>query len=113
MPVKSHKVNLGLDLKELKTFQLTPVPYSLGTVDNLPTKTDKSSDLQWLTKGVENANVIPVKDTMTVVDGNAVFHVMSQVPSTYQEITLQAFDMIPKSTDCVISTDMYHAGSVK
>ena len=39
--VKLQQGNLGVDVKELMAFQLTPVPYSLGTADGFITKTDK------------------------------------------------------------------------
>ncbi len=41
--VKSQEGKLGLDLKELMSFQLTPVPCSLATADNFMAKTDKST----------------------------------------------------------------------
>ena len=31
--VKSEQGELDIDLKELMAFQLTPIPYSLGTAD--------------------------------------------------------------------------------
>ena len=36
--VKSQQGNLGVDVKELMAFQLTPVPYSLGTADEIHDK---------------------------------------------------------------------------
>ncbi|XP_070203645.1 uncharacterized protein [Littorina saxatilis] len=53
--VKSQEGDLNMDLKELMTYQLTPVPYSLGTADSYLAKTDKSAAFHYLTKTVEDA----------------------------------------------------------
>ena len=41
--LKSRQGDLDVDLKELLAYQLTPVPYSLGTADGFLVKTDKSA----------------------------------------------------------------------
>ena len=50
--VKSQQRNIDVDLQELMSFQLTSVPYSLGTADGFLVKTDKSSSFHFLTKGI-------------------------------------------------------------
>ena len=55
--VKSQSQGLQLDLKELMTYPLTPVPFSIGTADGFLAKTDKSKSFQYLTKDCEDAPV--------------------------------------------------------
>ena len=55
--VKSQEGDLNMDLKQLMTYQLTPVPYSLGTADGFLAKTDKSTAFHYLTKTVEDADL--------------------------------------------------------
>ena len=74
--VKSEQGELDIDLKELMAFQLTPIPYSLGTADGFLFNTDKSTVYQSLTKNLENAELPPEAVTLTVIDGNAIFHAM-------------------------------------
>ena len=40
--IKANKEGLGLDLRELLKYMLTPVPFSLATPDNFLAKTDKA-----------------------------------------------------------------------
>ena len=70
--VKSDEGKLAMGLKEIMSYQLTSVPYSLVTADNFLTKTDKSSALYYLTKSVEDAACPPEAETMTTIDGNGV-----------------------------------------
>ena len=102
-----------MGLKEMMFYQLTPVLYSLATADNFLTKTDKSSALHYFTKLVENAAYPPEAETMTIIDGNAVFHSMKEVPTAFRDICNKVFDMMPRSADFVFSTDMYKEGSIK
>ena len=41
-------------MTELITCPLTPIPYSIGTVDGLLLKTDKAEGFHYITKGMEN-----------------------------------------------------------
>ena len=111
--VKSQQGNLDVDLQELMAFQLTAVPYSLGTADGFLVKTDKSTSFHFLTKGIEDAVSPPEANTLTIIDGNAVFHAMVQVPLTFRDICIQVLDMLPKKTDVIFSTGMYQEGSIK
>ena len=80
--LKSQQGDLDVDLKELLAYQLTPVPYSLGTADGFLVKTDKSALFHILTKNIDSSDTPPEDDLLTVVDGNAAFHAMVQVPKT-------------------------------
>lgn len=111
--VRSQNQGLQLDLKELMTFPLTPVPYSLATPDGYFAKTDKSKGFQFLTKECANANVPSVNETLTVLDGNACFHYLKEVPSNFSQICAKIFTMLGNNGDVVFSTDQYFPDSVK
>ena len=111
--VKSQQGNLGVDVKELMAFQLTPVPYSLGTADRFMSKTDKSSSFHFLNKSLQVANTPPLSETLTVIDGNAVFHSMVQVPPTFRQICVKLLEMMPSTSNFIFSTNMYQEGSIK
>lgn len=111
--VKAQDAGVQLDLKELMAHQLTPVPYSIATADNFLAKTDKAKGFGYLTKDLEDATPPPTDATLVVIDGNAVFHCLQQLPSNFREISQKVLDMLPKSTDVVFSTDMYTTNSIK
>jgi hypothetical protein len=69
--IKSQEGEEQLDLKELMQYQLTPVPYSIGTADNFLAMIDKSSALHYMTRDIEDAHIPPADETLTIKDGNA------------------------------------------
>lgn len=111
--IKSQKTGLQLDLRELMTYQLTPVPYSLATADGYLAKTDKAKAVQHLTKDYTDADIPQTSQTLTVYDGNATFYYLSDIPDNFAQISSKIFNIIGKSGDVVFSTDQYLAGSVK
>ena len=48
--VKSQHLGMNLDLTEVMKYQLTPIPYSLGTIDGFLNKTNKAKGVEYLTK---------------------------------------------------------------
>ena len=72
--VKSQNQQSPLDLKELMTYPLTPVPYCIGTSHGFLAKTDKSNGFHFLTTDVADALEPPNNDTLLVEDGNACFY---------------------------------------
>ena len=72
--VKSQNQQSPLDLKELMTYLLTPVPYCIGTSDGFLAKTDKSKGFHFPTKDVADALEPSNNDTLLVEDGNACFY---------------------------------------
>ena len=83
--VKSQKAGQQADVKELMKFQLTTVPTSIATADNFLAKTDKSKGFHYLTKDLDDADIPPHEETLTVIDGNAECHKL-QVPANVREI---------------------------
>ena len=74
--VKAQSLGMSIDLEHIMKFQLTPVPYSLGTADGHLSKTNKAKGMQYLTKDVEDANLPNKEETLVIMDGNALFHSM-------------------------------------
>ena len=108
---------LGEDVLNLRVFvsyPLTPIIYSIGTLDGFLAKTNKSKGFQWLTSSITNANFPGSKgETVVIEDGNAIFHCLSDIPSTFAEIAEKVFDMTSSCQNVVFSTDMYKSDSVK
>jgi len=111
--VRSQSEGLQLDLQQLMSFPLTPVPYSIGTADGYLSKTDKSKGVHHLTKEVEDATITTATQTLVVEDGNAYFHYMTEVPANFKQISHKVFDMMQRSCDMIFSTDTYKSGSIK
>ena len=81
--VKSQNQQSPLDLKELMTYPLTPVPYCIGTSDDFLAKTDKSKGFHFLTTDVADALEPPNNDTLLVEDGNACFYYLKELPEKF------------------------------
>ena len=111
--VKSQSQGLQLDMKELMTYPLTPVPYSIGTADGFLAKTDKSKSFQYLTKECEDAPVPSAESTLVVYNGNAYFYYLKEIPANFSLICNKIVGMMSTTTDAVFSTDMYTPNSVK
>ena len=47
------------------------------------------------------------------MDGNAVYHMMTEIPDTFKAASEKVFKMIPGSHDVIFSTDMYAEHSIK
>ena len=105
--VKAQSLGMSIDLKHIMKFQLTPVPYSLGTADGHLLKTNKAKGMQYLTKDVEDANLPNKEETLVIMDGNALFHSMTEIPDTFRGVAEKVFKMIPTGSDVIFSTDTY------
>jgi len=110
--MKSQNQGIQLDLRELLTYPLTPVPYSIGTADGFMAKTDKSKSFTFLTKDQEDAAQPPNDETLVIFDGNACFYFLKEIPGNFSQICEKVFNILPKSGD-VFSTDSYVPNSVK
>ena len=92
---------------------MTPVPSCLGTSDGFLSKTNKAKGLQYLTKDLSDA-IEPRQDqTLLIVDGNALYHSLTDIPENFQGVCEKLFKMFPGSSDFIFSTDMYHDKSIK
>ena len=104
---------IEIDIEELMTYPLTPVPFSLGTADGYMTKNDKSKGFNYLIKGVDSAQIPPYDTTLIIEDGNALFYYMREVPSNFKEISQKVFDLMGKNCNVIFSTDTYLPKSIK
>ncbi len=95
------------------SYQLTPVPYCIGSADGYLGKTDKSKGFHLLVNKVPDAKLPDPKTSLTVVDGNALFYSIRELPKTFGDVARKLLDMIPRDSDVIFSTDMYHETSVK
>ena len=81
------------DLEELMHYPLSPVPHALGSPDGFFAKTNKASILSYLLQD-EDKEVTYPKDSLFIQDGNALFHMMQNLPPTFGEICLQILDQM-------------------
>ena len=103
----------NLDLQKVMEYPLGPVPWSLATADGMPIKTDKSALMTKLEE--EAAYKHPKKESehVHVIDGNALFHSLTQIPETFGEVAEQLFKSLPKVKRVHFLTDNYHDVSIK
>ncbi|EDO28304.1 predicted protein [Nematostella vectensis] len=111
--VKSQFLEEPVDLDELMTYSLTPVPHSLGTPDGFLNKTNKATILHFLTDDYDGDALYPSEKCLYIQDGNALFHALTQLPPTFGEICLQMLDQRLAKKDFIFSTDSYHENSIK
>ena len=77
--MKAQNLGMSIDLENIMRFQLTPVPYSLGTADGHLAKTNKAKGFQYITKDVEDVRPPLKEDTLLIMDGDALFHSMTEI----------------------------------
>ena len=75
---KSRDINL----EELLSYALSPVPMSLGTTDGTPCKTVPAKLMHELEKDVEPLSQVPAGSAL-IVDGMAFIHQIHTMPSTF------------------------------
>ena len=74
-----------IDLEELLSYALSPVPMSLGTTDGTPCKTVKAKLLHELEKDVEPLAQVPAGSAL-IVDGMAFIYQINTMPSTFGQL---------------------------
>ena len=108
----------NVDLKELLSYSLTPVPLSLGTSDGAICKTNKSQLIHELEKDTECVPNIPVGSAL-MVDGMAFIQQMQKVPSTFGQLAVEILNnLIGFARNCGCSRvdfvcDRYPSQSIK
>ena len=104
--IKSQVLDEPLDLDELLTYSLFPVPYIFATADGFFAKTNKAKMLHFILEAYTDLPHYP-NDCFHIEDGNALIHILKDLPPTFGEICLMILDQI------VFSTDSYHPDSIK
>ena len=95
------------------SYQLTPIPYSLGTPDGFLNKNNKALGLKTLTSDIDDSKQPPQDKTLMIVDGNAMYHSLVEIPDTLKGVCEKIYSLIPGSSDVIFSTDMYEPESIK
>ena len=105
----------NIDLQKVLEYPLGPVPWSLATADGMPIKTDKAVLMHNLEKEASYSYIAPDKDRdhIHIIDGNALFHTLSQIPETFGEVAHKIFTSLPKVEKLHFLTDNYNDVSIK
>ena len=113
--VKSQLLSQPVDIEELMTYSITPVPHCLGTPDGYMAKTNKAASVHHVTNDVPEAELPSASsgETLFIEDGNAHFHTLKDLPPTFKDICLKLLDQLSCKPDVVFSTDMYVQDSIK
>ncbi len=110
--IKSQIMEMPINLEELMRYPLSPVPHALGSPDGYFAKTNKATILHHLLKDRDEEVPYP-KDALYIQDGNALFHMMFNLPPTCGEICMQLLDLMVAKHHFVFSTDCYQPDSIK
>ena len=86
---------------------MTPVLYCLGIADGFLGKTNKAKGFDYCTKSIPDCSLPNHNENLLIVDGNATYHMMTEIPDTFKGASEMVFKMTPGSCDAVYSTDMY------
>jgi len=91
------------------------VPYSIGLADGFLAKTDRSKGLYHIVKDIDDSDLsVNPRDCMIIEDGNALFHCLQEIPSSFGNIAHKILSSIVEHASHVIfSTDMYSENSIK
>ena len=111
--VQAQMVDEKVDLVELVSYPLTPVPCSLGTSDGMLLKTEKAKGMNHLTDGHHPPHIPSAETTLVVEDGNALFHCLKDLPKNFKGICEKILDMVSSKSQVIFSTDMYKENSIK
>ena len=111
--MKLQGLDLSIDLQEVMSFQLTPIPSCLGTPDGFLNKTNKAMGMKLITKDMEDNTPPASEKTLLVIDGNAIYHSMTEIPDTIKGACEKVYQTIPKTSDVSFSIDMYKEQSIK
>ena len=93
-------------------YPLGPVPWSLATADGMPIKMDKAALMTKLEE--ESSYKYPEKerDHVHVIDGNALFHNLTQIPTgkRYFQPSSQRQEFISSQTTTMICLSKHQRG---
>ena len=105
-----------ISLKDVLTYELGPLPWSLVSADGSLSKTAKSSLHSLLEHGLEPMTNHPHADSI-IIDFMAVLQSLKHVPTTFSELAEELFDNVIKSSRPALRvdvvTDQYPTISIK
>ncbi len=99
-----------LCMKKVMSYPLVPVPWSLATADGAPVKTDKAKLLHKLE---DHTMTTSPGSAVHVIDGNAMFQALTQIPVIFGELAEHIFVNLPNATRVDFVTDTYQEQSIK
>ena len=82
-----------MNMQELLTYPLGPLPWSLATADGAPTKTAKSALLHILEEKAQPVEDVPAS-AVWILDGVAILHSMNNVPRTFSSLASYVFQLV-------------------
>ena len=82
-----------MNMQEVLTYPLGPLPWYLATADGTPTKTAKSALLQILEGKVQPVEDVPAS-AVWILDGMAILHSMKYVPRTFSSLASDVFQLV-------------------
>ena len=92
-----------IDLEELLSYSLSPVPMSFRTTDGTPCKTVKVKLMHELEKGVEHLAQVPAGFAL-IVDGMAFIHQIQTMPSYFGQLADRLLqDLMHMAIQCIYS----------
>ena len=111
-PLSGAKQKTPLDLDTLMGYSSLLAPHYLDKADGFFAKTNKALIMHFMLEDHRKVVAYP-KDSMFILDGNALFHTMTNLEPTFRGITLSLQDLMLNKHDFVFSTDSYHPRSIK
>ena len=103
----------NIDLEKVLSYPLSPVSWSLATADGAPAKTDKAKLLHYLENGMETKENPDSEGVTYIIDGNALLHSLTELPTSFDQVAEKVFNALPKVERVDFVTDSYHADSIK
>ena len=93
-------------------YSLTLVLHCLGTQDGFFAKTNKANMLHYYL--ASNTEEVPCpKDALHIMDGNALFHALMDLPPTFGGICLKVRNHMISKKNFIFFTDSYDEDSIK
>ena len=100
-------------MEKVLKYPLSTVPFSLASSDGYPLKTNKSVLLHKNQQYYEEQDLSKLPNSVFIIDGNALFHSILDIPTTFGELAKKIFSCLPKSSTIHFVTDTYRDNSIK
>ena len=106
-----------MNMQEVLTYPLGPVPWSLATADGTPTKTAKSALLHILEGKVQPVEDVPAS-VVWILDGVVILHFTKDVPRIFSSLASYVFQLVKSAashgrTSTELILDQYPGVSIK
>ena len=110
--IKSQLIDNPISFDELMHYPLMSVPPVLGTPDGYFAKTNKAAPVHFIMEEFPNVESYP-QNAFHVEDGNALIHMLKNLPPTFGQICQQIIDQMSSKSSFIFSTDSYMPNSIK